>query len=61
MSEYSMIIERYCPTLGKNMPVQVTYDEKGSRIESCLGGHQCGKQSCEHQERKIVSNREEFI
>lgn len=40
MDQVRRIIERFCPVMGCNMPVEIVYGE-GTRTERCLGHGQC--------------------
>ncbi len=44
MYEVKNIVERYCPVMGCNMPLEIKYDSTGKRIDTCMGEDICSKQ-----------------
>lgn len=49
--EIRRIEERFCPTMGRNIPLEVTYTSSGERSETCMGSQHCGcgKEGCVHR------------
>ncbi len=41
MNELKSMVERYCPALERNVPIEVAYLNTGNRKESCLLHHLC--------------------
>jgi len=41
LGDFQSIIERYCPVVEKNVPVEISYQKTGTKCESCLRKHLC--------------------
>jgi len=53
--EVRWMIERYCPMMGRNVPLEVRYDNEGNRQERCKN-----PEGCAHQDGSCGGRPEEI-
>lgn len=46
MTSFKDFRERYCPYAQTNVPVEVTYNEKGEPQQGCLNSFKCPRKEC---------------
>lgn len=46
MSQFKDFTEMYCPYICSNVPIEVTYSEKGSPVRFCLNSFRCPRNTC---------------
>lgn len=46
MNTFKDFKERYCPYIQENIPVEVTYSQKGEPNQKCLNSFKCPRHEC---------------
>lgn len=47
LTHYKDLVERYCPKLGSNVPLENMYDDEGNAYMRCLFSYKCDWYECE--------------